>query len=107
LGSDFPVEQVDPLLGFYAAVTRQDAASYPEGGWYAEEVLTREEALRGFSLDGAFAGFQENQLGSLSAGKRADFVVLTQDIMRIHPPQILDTRVRATYVDGLPVYEAY
>jgi predicted amidohydrolase YtcJ len=104
LGSDFPVEQVDPLLGFYAGVTRQDAASWPEGGWHAEERLTREETLRGFTKDAAYAGFQEESLGSLSPGKWADFVVLSGDIMTLPGPDILDVRVLETWVGGNQVY---
>ena len=105
LGSDFPVERVSPLLGFYAAVTRQDAAGAPPGGWHADQTLTRAEALRGFTLDAAFAGFMEDEVGSLEAGKRADFVVLSQDLMTVPADQILATRVLATYLDGAPVYQ--
>lgn len=75
-GSDFPVEQVDPRLGLFAAVSRQDLAGEPAGGWYADERVTRYEALRGFTLDAAYAGFMEKMVGSLEEGKRADFVVL-------------------------------
>ncbi len=105
LGSDFPVERVAPLLGFYAAVTRQDAAGQPAGGWTGNQVLTRDEALRGFTIDAAYAGFMEDQVGSLEVGKRADFVVLSQDLMAVPPEEILATRVVATYVDGAPVYQ--
>jgi predicted amidohydrolase YtcJ len=104
LGSDFPVERVDPILGFYAAVTRQDAEGMPEGGWYPDERLTREEALRGFTLDAAYAGFMEDEVGSLTPGKRADFVVLTQDLMTVPDEHILDTRVVATFLDGRAIY---
>ena len=105
LGSDFPVERVDPLLGFYAAVTRQDADQMPAGGWYGNQVLTRAEALKGFTLDAATAGFMEDEVGSIAPGKRADFVVMSQDLMTVPPEQILDTEVVATFVDGVPVYE--
>ncbi len=105
-GSDFPVERVDPLLGFYAAVTRQDVEGQPVGGWYPEERVTREEALRGFTLDAAYAAFQEDELGSIEPGKWADFVVLSDNIMTIPAPQILDTRVMATYIGGQAVYRA-
>ncbi|NNE71939.1 MAG: amidohydrolase, partial [Rhodothermales bacterium] len=104
LGSDFPVEQVDPLLGFYAAVTRQDASSWPEGGWYPGEALTRQEALRGFTVDAAYAAFQEESLGSLSPGKWADFVVLDGDIMSAPGPDILDVEVVETWLGGERVY---
>ncbi len=105
LGSDFPVERVDPLLGFHAAVTRQDADDRPAGGWYGNQTLTRAEALKGFTLDAAYAGFMEDEVGSIEPGKRADFVVLSQDVMAVPPEQILDTEVVATYVDGQAVYE--
>lgn len=104
LGSDFPVEQVDPLLGFYAAVTRQDAASWPEGGWYPDQALTREEALRGFTVDAAYAGFQEESLGSLEPGKWADFVILSGDIMTAPGPDMLDVSVVETWLGGEQVY---
>ena len=105
LGSDFPVERVDPLLGFHAAVTRQDADDRPAGGWYGNQVLSRAEALRGFTLDAAYAGFMEDEVGSIAPGKRADFVVLSQDLMTVPPEEILETQVVATYIDGRAVYE--
>lgn len=106
LGSDFPVEQVDPLLGIHAAVTRQGAEGEPEGGWLPGQRLTPEEALRGFTLEAARAGFMEDEVGSLEAGKRADFVILSKDILSVPAPEILETRVLATYLDGEPVYRA-
>jgi hypothetical protein len=106
LGSDFPVERVDPLLGLYAAMTRQDAQGQPQGGWYASERLTGYEALRGFTLDAAYAGFMEDEVGSLTPGKRADFVILSRDPVGAAPREILDTHVLATYVDGRAVYQA-
>ena len=106
LGSDFPVERVDPLLGFHAAVTRQDAENAPAGGWYGNQALTRAEALRGFTLDAAYAAFMESEVGSIEPGKRADFVVLSRDIMTAPPEALLGTRVLATYLDGAPVYRA-
>ncbi|WP_412068362.1 amidohydrolase [Rubrivirga sp. IMCC43871] len=105
LGSDFPVERPNPLLGFHAAVTRQDASHAPAGGWYGNQVLTRAEALRGFTLDAAYAGFMEDEVGSIEVGKRADFVVLSHDLMTVPPEAILDTRVVATYLDGEAVWE--
>ncbi len=103
-GSDFPVEQVDPLLGFYAAVTRQDAEGWPEGGWQPKERVTRHEALRGFTLDAAYAAYQEDELGSLEPGKFADFVVFSRNIMEVDPSQILDAEVVATYLGGEAIY---
>ena len=106
LGSDFPVESVDPRLGLYSATTRTDATGKPVGGWHPEEKLTAYEALRGFTLDAAYAGFAEGEVGSLAPGKRADFVLLAQDPLTIPPAGLRDLTVLATYVDGKPVYEA-
>ena len=103
-GSDFPVEQVNPLLGFYAAVTRQDAEGYPEGGWLPDQRLTREETLRAFTLDAAYAAFMESEVGSIEPGKYADFVVLSNDIMAIPELEILETDVVATYLGGKAVH---
>jgi predicted amidohydrolase YtcJ len=104
-GSDFPVEQVNPLISFKAAVSRQDARNWPPGGWHPEQRMTREEALRSMTLWPAFAAFQEREMGSLAPGKYADFVVLDRDIMRVPAEEILDTRVLATYLGGRAVYE--
>jgi len=105
-GSDFPVESPDPLRGFFAAVTRQDRTGFPPGGWNPGERMTREEALRAYTLWGAYAGFQENEKGSLEPGKWADIVVLTDDIMTIDPPKILTTGVVMTIIAGDVVYRA-
>jgi predicted amidohydrolase YtcJ len=80
-GSDFPVEEVNPLISFHSAITRQDASGWPEGGWYPDQVMTRDEALKAMTIWPAYAAFQEKELGSLSPGKYADFVVLDRDIM--------------------------
>lgn len=106
LGSDFPVESVDPRLGLHAATTRTDAAGQPAGGWRPEEKLTAFEALRGFTLDAAYAAFMEDEVGSLEAGKRADFVVLGEDPLAVEPERLRELDVRATYVDGRPVWAA-
>jgi predicted amidohydrolase YtcJ len=103
-GSDFPVEDVNPLLSFHAAVTRQNPANQPPGGWYPEQRMTREEALKAMTLWPAYAGFQEKILGSLSPGKYADFVVLDRDIMRVSDDQILQSTVQSTWLGGKPVY---
>jgi hypothetical protein len=105
-GSDFPVERVNPLISFHAAVSRQDANNYPPGGWQPEQVMTRDEALKSMTIWPAFAAFQEHDLGSLTPGKYADFVVLDQDIMRAPVETILATRVLSTWVGGKMVYEA-
>ena len=105
-GSDFPVEQVNPLISFHSAVTRQDATNWPDGGWYPDQVMTRDEALRSMTIWPAYAAFQENELGSLTPGKYADFVVLDRDIMTVPASEILSTRVISTYLGGKLIYEA-
>jgi predicted amidohydrolase YtcJ len=104
-GSDAPVEYVDPLISFKASVARQDARNWPVGGWFPEQRMTREEALLSMTLWAAYAGFQEAELGSLTPGKRADFVILSQDIMRVPTEVLQDTRVVSTWVGGKLVYE--
>ncbi len=104
-GSDFPVEYVNPLISFHAAIARQDANDYPVGGWYPDQRMTREEALKSMTLWPAYSAFQEKELGSLSVGKHADFVVLDQDIMRVAPELVLKTEVLSTWVGGKLVYE--
>jgi predicted amidohydrolase YtcJ len=105
-GSDFPVEHPDPLLGFYAAVTRQTVRGEPAGGWTPAERLSRDEALRAFTADAAYAAHAEQDLGTIEAGKLADFVVLSRDIMKTNPPDILRTAVVRTIVAGRTVYSA-
>lgn len=104
-GSDFPVEAVNPLISFHASIARQDEHNWPAGGWHAEMRMTREEALRSMTLWPAVAGFQERELGSLTPGKRADFVVLDQDIMTVPAEDVLRTRVLQTWVGGKLVFE--
>ena len=105
-GSDFPVEDVDPIEGFHAAVTRQDPSGMPEGGWLPEERTSRETALHAFTLGAAYAAFQEQEIGSLEPGKKADFVILSQDIMHVPANDLLNTSVVATYIGGTLVYSA-
>jgi hypothetical protein len=105
-GTDFPVEQVNPLLTFHAAVTREDPRGAPEGGWYPAQRMSREEALRSMTIWAAWAGFQESVMGSLAPGKYADFVVLDRDILTVPESEILDARVLATWVGGREVYDA-
>jgi predicted amidohydrolase YtcJ len=104
LGSDFPVESVDPRLGLYAAVTRQDREGHPSGGWRADQALSIAEALRGFTADAAYAGSDETRIGRLAPGLRADFVVLAQDPLAMPEAQLDDLVVRSTWVDGKAVY---
>jgi predicted amidohydrolase YtcJ len=104
LGSDFPVEKPEPLLGFYAAVSRQDDKGWPAEGWYPKEKLSRQQALHGFTLGAAYSSFQEHQLGSISVGKFADFVVLSNDIMTVPDNEILNTKVLRTVINGSTVF---
>jgi predicted amidohydrolase YtcJ len=104
-GSDFPVESERPLLGFYAAITRQDVKGWPAGGWHPDQRLTRDEALRCFTLDAAYAGFEEDSRGSIARGKLADLTVLSDDIMQVPAPEILKTSVAMTIVGGRIAFE--
>ena len=104
-GSDFPVEHVNPLLSFHASISRQDGKGWPTGGWFPEQRMTREEALKSMTIWPAYAAFQEDELGSLTPGKRADFVVLDRDIMTVPRDAVLGTQVLATYIGGVAVYE--
>lgn len=106
LGSDFPVEAVDPVLGLHAAVSRQDASGQPRGGWLPDQRLEPAQALQGFTLDAAYAGFAEHEVGSLAPGKRADFVILSGDPLAGDAAALRATRVLATHVDGVEVYRA-
>jgi len=105
-GSDFPVELPNPFHGLYAAVTRQDHDGKPPGGWYPEEKLTREEALRLFTLDAAFAGHMETRTGSLEPGKWADFILIDRDYFTVPESEIDDIRVLTTWLAGHKVSES-
>ncbi|MFL5593945.1 MAG: amidohydrolase [Gemmatimonadaceae bacterium] len=105
-GTDFPVEEVNPLLTFHAAVTRQDPTNWPVGGWYPEQKMSREEALQSMTIWPAYAGFQESILGSLTPGKYADFVILDRDVMSVPETEILRARVISTWIGGKRVYQA-
>lgn len=106
-GSDFPVESPDPLLGIYAAVTRTDAEGRPEGGWYPEQRMTVEEAIRGFTIWAAVASFREKVLGSIEVDKLADFTILDRNILDTPPQEILEVKVLYTIVGGRIVYQAH
>lgn len=105
-GTDFPVEQVNPFITFQSAVTRQDSTGYPAGGWYPDQRMTRDEALKSMTIWPAHAAFQDSVMGSITTGKYADFTVLSQDIMTVPAEQIIRTDVVATYLGGHPVYQA-
>lgn len=104
LGSDFPVEKVNPMLGIYASISRQDVEGWPPGGWYPQESLSRQEAVRGFTLDAAYSAFMEQDVGSLEAGKRADFIVLDKNIFETPVANIPAIKVLQTWLDGELVY---
>ena len=106
LGTDFPIENISPLETFYAAISRKDKEGKPEGGFYPDEALSREDALRGMTIWPAFSNFENAYKGSLEAGKDADFVILTQDIMKISEEEILRTFVERTFVNGVEVFYA-
>ncbi len=99
-GSDFPVESHNPFLGFYAAVTRQNHEGQPEGGWQPDQRMTRDEALKSFTIWAAYAAFEEDQKGTLELGKLADFIVIDRDVMTCEPSEILNTRVLSTVIGG-------
>ena len=103
-GSDEGAATFSPFMGIHAAVTRQDADGLPEGGWYVGQALTRYEALKSYTLDAAYASFQEDILGSLTPGKLADLVVLSQDIMTVPADEILDTEALMTIAGGEIVF---
>lgn len=104
-GSDFPVELSNPFHGLYAAVTRQSRDGEPEGGWYADQALTRAEALHSFTLAAAYAAGQDKRLGSLEPGKWADFILIDRDYFTIPVDEIDDIQVLQTWVGGEKVYD--
>jgi len=105
LGTDFPVEDINPFKTFLAAVFRVDAKGYPQGGFQMENALTREEAIRGMTIWAAKADFWEKETGSLEAGKNADFIILDKDLMKVKWDEVLQTKVVATYSEGKQVYK--
>lgn len=103
-GSDYPVELANIFHGFHAAVTRQDRNNQPEGGWFAHESLSRIQAFKAFTLDAAYAGHQEQIIGSLETGKWADFIILDQDIFTVPNERLWKTQVKQTWIAGKNVY---
>ncbi|MEN8964937.1 MAG: amidohydrolase [Polaribacter sp.] len=104
LGTDFPVEQVNPFLTFYAATIRKDLDNYPENGFQMENALSREETLKGMTIWAAYSNFEEDEKGSIEVGKFADFVILNQDIMTVEGNNIPKTEAESTYLNGKKVY---
>jgi hypothetical protein len=105
-GSDAPVEKGDPLVEFYAAVSRRSLQGFADANWHRELRVSRAQALKMFSLAPAYAAFQEQDRGSIEVGKLADFTVLSADIMTVPEPQILTSHVVMTIIGGEVVYAA-
>ena len=103
-GSDYPIELANPFHGIHAAVTRQDHDNEPPQGWIPEQAISREEALRSFTINAAWAGHQENILGGLSEGKWADFIIIDRDIMKVPANELWQIEVEQTWVAGELVY---
>jgi predicted amidohydrolase YtcJ len=106
LGSDFPVEDVNPFFGLYSAVTRQDQHGNPPGGWYPDQKLTLAEAIRGFTSDAAYAAFEESSRGAIEPGKLADLTIVEGDLYKAPQSQLFATKVRYTVVGGGVVYRS-
>ena len=104
-GSDYPVELANPFDGLYSAITRMDHNQLPENGWRASEVLSREDALRAFTLGGAYAAHQEFKVGSLEQGKWADFILVDQDYFKVPIEQLYKTQVLQTWIAGKLRYQ--
>jgi predicted amidohydrolase YtcJ len=105
LGTDFPVENINPMYTFYAAVARKDLKAFPQNGFQMENALSRENTLRGMTIWGAFANFEEKEKGSIEIGKFADFVILENDIMKCEINNTPETKVLFTFLNGEQVYE--
>ena len=105
-GSDAPVERGEPMIEFYAAVARKDQRGFSGEGWHPEQAVTREQALKMFTIWAAYAAFEEKLKGSIEVGKLADLTVLSADIMKIAAPEILKTRCAMTVIGGEVVYDA-
>ena len=105
LGTDFPVEKVNPFHTFYSSIERKDLDGFPKNGFQMENALTRTETLKGMTIWGAYFNFEENEKGSLEVGKSADFIILDRNIMEIDADKIPNTQVLKTFIDGKLVYQ--
>jgi len=105
IGTDFPVENINPLYSFYAAVARKDLKGYPQSGFQMENALSRENTLRGMTIWGAFANFEEKEKGSIEVGKFADFILLENDIMKCEIDKTPTVKVLSTFINGEKVFE--
>lgn len=103
LGTDFPIEEVNPMYTFYAAVARKDLKNYPEGGFQPENALTREETLKGMTIWAAYSNFEENEKGSLEPGKWADFTIFDTDIMTMAIDKVPNVKPVNTFIKGKQV----
>jgi predicted amidohydrolase YtcJ len=106
-GSDAPVERGEPMIEFYAALVRKSIKGESGEGWHPEQAVSREQALKMFTIWPAYAAFEEKDKGSIEPGKLADFTVLSQDIMKIPEPEILKTRAVMTVIGGETVFDAH
>lgn len=104
-GSDAPVEPPNPFAGIAVAISRVDQNGEPFGGWRAQETVTREEALRGFTIDAAYAGFADGRYGRLVVGERADFLLVDRDLMLASPRAIRETQISQVWVGGIKVLQ--
>jgi predicted amidohydrolase YtcJ len=104
LGTDFPVEDISTFKTFLAAVVRKDDKGFPANGYQMENALTREEAIKGMTIWAAKAGFLEKEVGSIEPGKKADFIILDKDLMKVAEKEILNTKVVTTFLGGKKVY---
>src|SRR5207302_9216465 len=103
-GSDAPVERGEPMTEFYAAVSRKSIRGESGEGWHSEQAVSRDEALKMVTINAAYAAFEEKDKGSVESGKLADFTILSYDIMKIHEPEILNTRCIITVIGGDIMY---
>lgn len=105
-GSDFPIENINPLFGFYSAISRKDHKNFPENGFQSENALSKQEAMRAMTIWAAKSTFDENEKGSLEKGKYADFIICDKDLMEIADIEIIKQEIFATYISGEKVYES-